>query len=144
MSDELQPDYTDEQVQIMNRLDEIDKVRTELSEEWAAAMRQLNHRAHFAKHRARQRLVVEIRGLLEQNIDEYKESVQEKVEALLEKYGVPTYPVIFTDNGYHGDYTEEKELELTMIPVTYRVYHLTAKQKEAVLKYNLSELELSL
>lgn len=142
--DDLQPAYTPEQLQALQHADEMDKLRVELNDECLRALRTQHHQAHFKTHCMRTQFASELSGLLTKNIDEYTESVQDKVKALLKKYDVPLYPVIFVNGEYYSDYSEEIEMELIMIPQEYRAYNLTAEQKAAVLQNKLTEMELSL
>lgn len=143
MMDDLQPPYTPEQLRELEHSDELEKVRTEIIADCLEAMRTRHHDAHYKQHCTRVRFVSELRSLLDENT-EHAESVQDKVKALLKKYDVPTFPVIFVDGEYHSDYTEEIETELNANQTCYAVYHITARQKEAVLKQKLSELEIRL
>ena len=144
MMEDLQPEYTPEQLRELEHADELEKQRDELNADWLEAMRSRHHDAHYKQHCTRVRFVEELRGLLDVNIDEHTENVQDKVKALLKKYDVPTFPVIFVNGEYHSDYTEEIETELNANQTCYAVYHITARQKEAVLKQKLSELEIRL
>jgi len=146
MDDGLFSDYTDEQVAEMNRQKELDDLRDELTNVHAAELAELcrfnKHLRHTEWHLKRKTFANELRSLLDENSEFHSESVQSKVEALLQKYDVPTFPVIFVNGEYHSEHTDEIEMELAMIPADYAVYHLTAEVKANVQKHKLSEWDL--
>lgn len=144
MMDDLQPPYTPEQLRELEHADELEKLRDELNGEWSNAMRTRHHEAQYKVHCMRTRFATELRTLLSENTEEYFENVQDKIHALLKKYGEPACPVIFVDGEYHSDYSEEVEAKLNEKKQDYAVYHLIAKMKEYVLKHKLSELEIPL
>lgn len=146
MSD-LNPEYTDEQVLIMNQELELEKLRTKVEylrcrgyERFAdvrgdvSEFATLKHEVNHERWRGRTRLVGLLDGLAK-SLDEVPLfDVRKALENAQRNYATTFYPAIFVDTEFFEWHTEKLEQQMAEIQANYFIYHLTAAD---ILAYGL-------
>lgn len=126
MSD-LNPEYTDEQVAVLNRELELEELREKVAT--------LTHEVNHMRWRERTRFSVVLDGLAKSLDDVPLFDVRKALENAQRRNKPPFHAAIFVGTEFFAWHSDELELQMAESQANYFIYHLTAAD---ILAYGLT------
>lgn len=119
MSD-LNPEYTDEQVAVMNQELDVEELRAKVAK--------LTHEVNYTRWRERQRFSAALDGLAK-SLDEVPLfDFRKALENVQRRLAPPVHAAIFVGTEFVAWHSEELERQMAEIQADYFIYHLTAAE----------------